>query len=32
MSEIKTVFIDDNRISGNTDEILMAVKKALLLV
>ena len=32
MSEIKTVLIDDNRISGITDEILMAVKKALLLV
>jgi hypothetical protein len=27
MSEIKTVLIDDNRISGITDEILMAVKK-----
>ena len=32
MSEIKTVLIDDNRISGITDEILMAVKEALLLV
>ena len=27
MSEIKTVLIDDNRISGITDEILMAFKK-----
>jgi hypothetical protein len=27
MSEIKTVLIDNNRISGITDEILMAVKK-----
>jgi hypothetical protein len=27
MSKIKTVLIDDNRISGITDEILMAVKK-----
>ena len=27
MSEIKTVLIDDIRISGITDEILMAVKK-----
>ena len=32
MSEIKTVLIDDNCISGITDEILMAVKEALLLV
>ena len=32
MSEIKTVLIDDNRISGFTDKILMAVKKALLLI